>query len=298
MTPMARADPPQERLLQHRRQDALPDAGLLGRPAADPDRRRRRGRHPLLPAVHRLPALRRGVRPRAGRLRPRPVPAHLMAAREPPRGGGRGGREVPSSAVVVGVVLGAIVGTVVFLIMIQGSFRQGYTDLDFNHVLGTMIRGSAEEDRRSEALGVVGDTAGPTGLYATLIGARRPDAAPRARDRAARAPALDGPGPGPRRRHGARGRGRVLRGRRRAARHPDRDLRGRRRRHHPTGHRPLLARLRPRRRALHSLAVSPGWWEVQEEDAAAEIERVAALEPSEPSLELAEQGPEQGRVGA
>ena len=49
---------------------------------------------------------------------------------------------------------------------------------------------------------------------------------------------------------------------------------------------------------VHSLAVSPGWWEVQEEDAAAEIERVAALEPSDPSLELAEQGPEQGRVGA
>ena len=47
--------------------------------------------------------------------------------------------------VVVGVVLGAIVGTVVFLIMIQGSFHQGYTDLDFNHVLGTMIKGSAEE---------------------------------------------------------------------------------------------------------------------------------------------------------
>ena len=74
--------------------------------------------------------------------------------------------------VVVGVVLGAIVGTVVFLIMIQGSFRQGYTDLDFNHVLGTMIKGSAEEESGvSEALGVVGDTAGPTGLYATLIGA-------------------------------------------------------------------------------------------------------------------------------
>ena len=73
---------------------------------------------------------------------------------------------------VVGVALGAVVGTVVFLIMIQGSFHQGYTDLDFNHVLGTMIKGTAEEATGvSEALGVVGDTAGPTGLYATLIGA-------------------------------------------------------------------------------------------------------------------------------
>ena len=45
--------------------------------------------------------------------------------------------------VVVGVVLGTIIGTVVFLIMIQGSLRQGYTDLDFNHVLWTMIKGSA-----------------------------------------------------------------------------------------------------------------------------------------------------------
>ena len=47
----------------------------------------------------------------------------------------------------VGVALGAIVASVVFLIMIQGSFNQGYTDLDFNHVLGTRIRGSAEEKR-------------------------------------------------------------------------------------------------------------------------------------------------------
>ena len=54
----------------------------------------------------------------------------------------------------------------------QGSFRQGYTDLDFNHVLGTMISGSAEEERTTgDALAVVGDTAGPTGLYATFAGA-------------------------------------------------------------------------------------------------------------------------------
>ena len=47
--------------------------------------------------------------------------------------------------VVVGVVVGAIVGTVVFLIMIQGSFHQGYTDLDGLTFLnsGPTVNGSA-----------------------------------------------------------------------------------------------------------------------------------------------------------
>jgi hypothetical protein len=73
---------------------------------------------------------------------------------------------------VAAIVVSAVVGAVVFLIMIQGSLRQGYTDLDFNHVLGTMIRGSAEEKRATgDALSVIGDTAGPTGLYATFAGA-------------------------------------------------------------------------------------------------------------------------------
>lgn len=69
----------------------------------------------------------------------------------------------------VAVVLSAVVGALLFLIMVQGSFRQGYTDLDFNHVLGTLVKGTAEEETgTTDALGVVGDTAGPTGLYATL----------------------------------------------------------------------------------------------------------------------------------
>lgn len=72
----------------------------------------------------------------------------------------------------VAVVLGAVVGTVLFLIMVQGSFRQGYTDLDFNHVLGTLVQGTAEEETgTTDAFGVIGDTAGPSGLYATLAGA-------------------------------------------------------------------------------------------------------------------------------
>jgi hypothetical protein len=73
---------------------------------------------------------------------------------------------------VAAIAVSAAVAALVFLVMIQGSFRQGYTDLDFNHVLGTMIRGSAEEvSGGEEALGIVGDTAGPAGLYATLVGA-------------------------------------------------------------------------------------------------------------------------------
>ncbi|HSI31207.1 MAG TPA: hypothetical protein VK951_07745 [Miltoncostaeaceae bacterium] len=200
--------------------------------------------------------------------------------------------------VVVGVVLGAIVGTVVFLIMIQGSFRQGYTDLDFNNVLGTMIKGTAEETGVSEAIGVFGDTARQTGLYATLIGAgvlmllHALVIHPLVRRHwtvqglvlgavtalvvgvgfcAAADARLDTP-------TGIFG---VDAG----------------------GITPLVIVLCSLGFGLagarvHSLAVTPGWWEVQEEDAAAEIERVAALEPSEPSLELAEQGPEQGRVGA
>ncbi len=73
---------------------------------------------------------------------------------------------------VVGVLVASVMGSVVFLIMVQGSFRKGHTDLDFNHVLGTMVKGTAEETSGNQgALGVVGDTAGPTGFYATLVGA-------------------------------------------------------------------------------------------------------------------------------
>lgn len=82
-------------------------------------------------------------------------------------GGGSLGRV--TRAVVAPIVSGAV-GAIAFLIMIQGSFRKGYTDLDFNHVLGTLIEGDAREiDRATDALGVVGDTVGPTGLWATVV---------------------------------------------------------------------------------------------------------------------------------
>lgn len=73
---------------------------------------------------------------------------------------------------VVAVAVATAVGLAVFLIMVQGSFHKGYTDLDFNHVLGTAVRGTTLKDVQArEALGLVGDTAGPIGLYSGLLGA-------------------------------------------------------------------------------------------------------------------------------
>lgn len=73
---------------------------------------------------------------------------------------------------VVAVVVAAAVGTAIFLVMVQGSFHKGYTDLDFNHVLGTAVKGTTLKDTQArEALGLVGDTAGPVGLYSGLLGA-------------------------------------------------------------------------------------------------------------------------------
>jgi hypothetical protein len=73
---------------------------------------------------------------------------------------------------VVGVVVAAAVGAAVFLVMIQGSFHKGYTDLDFNHVAGTAVKGTTlRETQEREALGIVGDSAGPIGLYSVLVGA-------------------------------------------------------------------------------------------------------------------------------
>jgi hypothetical protein len=73
---------------------------------------------------------------------------------------------------IVGVAVAAVAGTATFLIMVQGSFHKGYTDLDFNHTLGTAVKGTTlRETEARAALGLVGDTAGPIGLYAGLVGA-------------------------------------------------------------------------------------------------------------------------------
>jgi hypothetical protein len=73
---------------------------------------------------------------------------------------------------VVGVVVAAVAGVAIFLIMVQGSFHKGYTDLDFNHVAGTAVKGTTlRETEARAALGLVSDSAGPVGLYSALIGA-------------------------------------------------------------------------------------------------------------------------------
>ena len=199
----------------------------------------------------------------------------------------------------LGVALSALVAAVTFLIMIQGSFRQGYTDLDFNHVLGTMIEGSAEEELgASEAFGVIGDSAGPTGLYATLIGA----GVLMLLHALVIHPLV--------RRHWAiQGLvlgvvtslvvGLVFCGVADARLDTPTGLFG----VDAGGRTPLiivccslgfgLAGAR-----CYSLVVGERWWQEYEEDAVAAIESVAELEPAERSFELAEEGPEHRRMGA
>jgi hypothetical protein len=70
---------------------------------------------------------------------------------------------------LAGILIGGVATGLLFLIMVQGSFHKGITDFDFAHVLGTAVQGSAAEKRGGEALAVIGDSAGPTALYATLI---------------------------------------------------------------------------------------------------------------------------------
>ena len=123
--------------------DPLPHPGLLGGPAADPHGRRRRGGHPLLPALHRLPAVRPGfdleqdvsdrdLFLRISWLRANPHEAEERGAVSEPRLA-----RTVTAASSLGVVVAAVLGTAAFLVMIQGAFRKGHTDLDFNHVLGT-----------------------------------------------------------------------------------------------------------------------------------------------------------------
>ncbi|HTI35455.1 MAG TPA: hypothetical protein VL422_17390 [Miltoncostaea sp.] len=68
-----------------------------------------------------------------------------------------------------GVLIAGVVFAIVFLICVQGSFRRGITDFDYAHILGTAMKGTSTEETGSQALGVIGDSAGPTALEATLV---------------------------------------------------------------------------------------------------------------------------------
>lgn len=70
---------------------------------------------------------------------------------------------------IAGVLIGGVVAAITFLICVQGSFHKGITEFDFAHSLGTAVRGTATERTGAEALGVIGDSAGPTALWTTII---------------------------------------------------------------------------------------------------------------------------------
>lgn len=68
------------------------------------------------------------------------------------------------------IIVSGLVAGICFLIVIQEAERRGHTDLDFNHTLGTIVEGQEAEDLSTRAaLGVIGDSAGPTGLIWTLL---------------------------------------------------------------------------------------------------------------------------------
>ncbi len=69
---------------------------------------------------------------------------------------------------IAGVLIAGVITPIVFLICVQGSFNEGITDFDFSHVLGTAIEGTATEVTGGQALAVVGDSVGPTALWTTI----------------------------------------------------------------------------------------------------------------------------------
>lgn len=70
---------------------------------------------------------------------------------------------------IAGVLIGGGVAAITFLICVQGSLHKGITEFDFAHLLGTAVQGTATERTGAEALGVIGDSAGPTALWTTII---------------------------------------------------------------------------------------------------------------------------------
>lgn len=73
---------------------------------------------------------------------------------------------------VVALIVSGALAAVVFLIMIQGSFHEGFTDLDFSEYLGSMVEGrDLQEAGATDALGQVAASVGPASLNATFAAA-------------------------------------------------------------------------------------------------------------------------------
>lgn len=72
---------------------------------------------------------------------------------------------------VAAVVTAGVVGALAWLIVVQEAGKRGYTDLDVNHALGEVWRGPVDTGRvrEQEALGVVGDPVAPTGLRVAVV---------------------------------------------------------------------------------------------------------------------------------
>src|SRR5699024_6696731 len=80
-----------------------------------------------------------------------------------------GARRTPAALSAAGrwvtaSVAGGALGAIAFLIAVGEARDRGYTEIAFNHSLGVMIGGRATEASTDQALGVAGDTAGPTGF--------------------------------------------------------------------------------------------------------------------------------------
>jgi hypothetical protein len=69
---------------------------------------------------------------------------------------------------IAGVLVAGGITAIVFLICVEGSFHKGITDFDFAHILGTAIEGTATEKTGGQALAVIGDSVGPTALWTTI----------------------------------------------------------------------------------------------------------------------------------
>jgi hypothetical protein len=79
------------------------------------------------------------------------------------------GRAARVTRFATAVIAAGMIAAVCFLIIVQEAERRGHTALDFNHTLGNIVQGEETGDQTTRAaLGVIGDSAAPTGLLSAL----------------------------------------------------------------------------------------------------------------------------------